>query len=159
MAGNITFTMIKPGAVSNEYIGPILTMINKSGFHIVAMKYILIHEEEARAFYSMHEGKPFFEDLVKFMTSAPILAMILMKDNAVAEYRKLIGATNPADAEDGTIRKMFAESIEKNAVHGSDSDKNAEIESNFFFSRLERYQSFYEEWDKKKELERIKAEA
>ncbi|GAB4288272.1 MAG: nucleoside-diphosphate kinase [Marinilabiliales bacterium] len=139
MAGNITFTMIKPGAVLNEYIGPILNMINQNGFHFVAIKYLWLTKKEAKEFYSVHKDKPFFEELVEFITSGPVLAAILQKDNAVADYRKLIGSTDPSKAEEGTIRKMFAESIQKNAVHGSDSDENAVKESNFFFAGYERF--------------------
>lgn len=139
MAGKITFTMIKPGAVLNEYIGPILKRINDEGFHIAGLKYVWLTKKEARTFYSIHKERPFYESLVKFMTSGPVVAAILEKENAVEDYRKLIGATNPSEAEDGTIRKLFAESIEKNAVHGSDSDENAVWESDFFFSKFERF--------------------
>ncbi len=137
--GHITFTMIKPGAVSNEYIGPILAMINEAGFHVAAMKYIRLDREEAAAFYSIHSDKPFYHELVGFMSSGPIVAAILQKENAVEDYRKLIGNTDPTKAEIGTIRKLFAQSIQMNAVHGSDSDKNAELESDFFFSKFERF--------------------
>lgn len=139
MAGNQTFTIIKPGAVNHEYIGPILHKINEAGFRIVAMKMVKLSLKQAEAFYSVHKCKPFFRDLVKFMTSGPIVVAILEKPNAVEEYRKLIGATDPTKAEEGTIRKMFAESMTKNAVHGSDSDENAKIEMDFFFARFERY--------------------
>lgn len=139
MKGRITFTMIKPGAVSNEFIGPILAIINKTGFHISALKYLSLSRKQAETFYAVHRSKPFFNELVEFITSGPIVAAILEKDNAVADYRKLMGATNPDKAEEGTIRKLFAESILRNAVHGSDSDENAMIESDFFFSRGERF--------------------
>jgi nucleoside-diphosphate kinase len=114
-------------------------MITKGGFWIAAMKYIKLSTQQAEEFYSVHKERPFYGDLVKFMTSGPIVVAVLEKDNAVEDYRKLIGATDPAKAEEGTIRKLFAQSIEKNAVHGSDSDKNARIEADFFFSRSERF--------------------
>ena len=139
MRSDITFTMIKPGAVRSEYIGAILKMINENGFHIVAMNQLQLSKTEAESFYAVHKERPFFNDLVKYMSSGPIVAAILQKDNAVEEYRKLIGATNPADAAEGTIRKLYAESIESNAVHGSDSDENAAIESDFFFSNFDRF--------------------
>ncbi len=138
MATNRTFTMIKPDAVENNYIGGILGMITDAGFRIVAMKYIKLSKDAAGNFYEIHKERPFYGELVEFMSSGPIVAAILEKDNAVADFRKLIGATNPADAEEGTIRKKFAKSIAANAVHGSDSDENAQIEGNFFFSMLER---------------------
>ena len=136
---NITFTMIKPDAVEKNYIGPILDKINNAGFRIKAMKYMRLTEAEAKAFYAVHKERPFYNDLVEYMTSGPIVAEMLEKDNAVEDYRKLIGATNPQEAEEGTIRKLYAESIAANAVHGSDSDENAIIENNFFFSQLERH--------------------
>lgn len=139
MQGNITFTMIKPGAVRSEHIGPILAKINEAGFRIVAMKMIKLTNRQAEIFYSVHRQKIFFNDLVTFMSSGPIVASILEKENAVEDFRKLIGSTNPEKAEEGTIRKMFAESVQRNAVHGSDSDKNAQIESDFFFSKSERF--------------------
>mgnify|MGYP005838493321 CR=1 FL=1 len=139
MTGNITFTMIKPEAVQNEHIGEILAMINRSGFHIVALKMMRLSRENAANFYAVHKEKPFYEELVEFMTSGPIVAAILQKENAVEDYRKLIGATDPSKAEDGTIRKLFAESIQKNAVHGSDSDENAQFEAAFFFPEIERF--------------------
>jgi nucleoside-diphosphate kinase len=139
MSGNQTFTMIKPVAVKNNYIGPILHMINEAGFRIKAMKFTHLTKEQAKIFYSIHEGKSFFEDLTSFMSSGPIIAAILEKDNAVSDFRQLIGATDPAKAEQGTIRKLYAESMSHNAVHGSDSDENAIIESDFFFSKMERY--------------------
>jgi len=139
MSGNQTFTMIKPVAVKNNYIGPILHMINEAGFRIKAMKFTHLTKEQAKIFYSIHEGKSFFEDLTSFMSSGPIIAAILEKDNAVSDFRQLIGATDPAKAEQGTIRKLYAESMSHNAVHGSDCDENAIIESDFFFSKMERY--------------------
>lgn len=142
MAGTKTFTIIKPGAVRHEYIGPILAKINSNGFHISALKFIWLTRNHAARFYSIHREKPFFSSLIEFMTSGPVVIGILEKENAVAEYRRLMGATDPARAEEGTIRKMFAESIERNAVHGSDSDENAESESNFFFSKIERFSIF-----------------
>lgn len=139
MAGRITFTMIKPQAVLNGHIGDIMAMINKAGFKFQAIKFTRLSRKRAKEFYAVHKDRPFFHDLVKFMCSGPVIAAILEKDNSVEDYRKLIGATNPADAADGTIRKLFAVSLEKNAVHGSDSDENAIIEANFFFSSMERY--------------------
>lgn len=139
MAGNKTFTMIKPDAVEANNIGPILAMMNKAGFKILAMKYMRLTKEQAGMFYEVHKERPFYGELTEYMSSGPIVAAVLTKDNAVADYRKLIGATDPTKAEDGTIRKLFAKSIAANAVHGSDSDENAEIESNFFFSALERF--------------------
>jgi nucleoside-diphosphate kinase len=139
MAGNVTFTMIKPDGVEANNIGPILAMINKAGFKILAMKYMRLTKEQAGNFYSVHKERPFYGELTEYMSGGPIVAAILTKDNAVADYRKLIGATDPSKADEGTIRKLFAKSIAANAVHGSDSDENAEIESNFFFSHLERF--------------------
>lgn len=139
MAGNTTFTMIKPGAVGKNLTGPILKMINEAGFRIIAMKLIKMNEAQARAFYAVHSERPFYGSLTAYMSSGPIVAAVLEKDNAVEDYRKLIGATDPADAEEGTIRKLYADSIESNAVHGSDSDENAVIEGNFFFSAAERF--------------------
>jgi nucleoside-diphosphate kinase len=141
MTGNQTFTMIKPIAVKNNYIGPILKMINEAGFRIKAMKYTRLTKQQAEAFYAVHAGKYFFEGLTDFMSSGPIVAAILEKENAVADFRKLIGATDPAKAEEGTIRKLYAESMSHNAVHGSDSDENAIIEADFFFSKMERFES------------------
>lgn len=131
--------MIKPDAVEANNIGPILAMINKAGFKIEAMKYMRLTREQAGAFYAVHRERPFYGELTDYMSSGPIIAAVLTKDNAVADYRKLIGATDPSKAEEGTIRKMFAKSIAANAVHGSDSDENANIESDFFFSHLERF--------------------
>ncbi|MFD0794806.1 nucleoside-diphosphate kinase [Mucilaginibacter litoreus] len=139
MATNRTFTMIKPDAVANGHIGAILDQITKAGFKIIALKYTSLSTQKAGEFYAVHSERGFFNDLVGFMTSGPIVAAILEKDNAVADFRKLIGATDPAKAEEGTIRQRFAKSIEANAVHGSDSDENAEIEGNFFFSAFERF--------------------
>jgi len=139
MANNKTFTMIKPDAVGNGHIGAILNDINAAGFRIVAMKYTHLTKETAGAFYAVHKERPFYNDLVEFMTSGPIVAAILEKENAVEDFRKLIGATDPSKAEPGTIRNKYAKSIDANAVHGSDSDENAEIEGNFFFSQLERF--------------------
>jgi len=131
--------MIKPDAVSKNYIGGILKMINEAGFRIKAMKYTKLSAETAGKFYEVHKERPFYGELVEYMSSGPIVAAILEKDNAVADYRTLIGATNPAQAAEGTIRKIYAESIAANAVHGSDSDENANIEGNFFFSETERF--------------------
>src|SRR6187431_381094 len=136
---NRTFTMIKPDAVGNNHIGPILAKINEAGFRIKAMKYTYLTPERAGEFYAVHKARPFYNDLVKYMSSGPIVAAILEKDNAVEDFRKLIGATDPAKAEKGTIRNLFAKSIEANAIHGSDSDENAAIEGNFFFSNLDRF--------------------
>lgn len=139
MAGNLTFTMIKPTAFKNNYAGPILKMVNEAGFRIKAMKLTRLSAEQAGAFYAVHQGKPFYESLVDFMSSGPIIAAILEKENAVEDFRTLIGATNPENAADGTIRKLFATSLQQNAVHGSDSDENAAIEADFFFSKVERF--------------------
>ncbi len=139
MAGKITLTMIKPLAVEKGYIGDILAIIIKNGFRIGAMKYMKLSKDQAKAFYKIHENKPFYSNLVEFMSSGPIVAAILEKENAIDEYRKLIGATNPEKSELNTIRNLYGTSLEKNAVHGSDSDDNAKIESDFFFSELERY--------------------
>jgi len=139
MTGKITFTMIKPDAVEANNAGPILAMINKAGFRIVAMKYMKLSKDQAGEFYAVHKERPFYGELTEYMSSGPIVAAVLEKENAVSDYRKLIGATDPSKAEEGTIRRMFAKSIAANAVHGSDSDENAEIESSFFFSRLERF--------------------
>ncbi len=136
---NRTFTMIKPDAVKAGNIGNILQMINAAGFRIVAMKYLHISTKQAEQFYEVHAARPFYGELTEFMSSGPIVAAILEKDNAVADFRKLIGATNPAQAEEGTIRKKYAASVGENAVHGSDSDENAKIEGSFFFSGLEQH--------------------
>lgn len=139
MATNRTFTMLKPDAVEKGHIGAILEKISASGFRIVAMKLTQMTTANAQAFYALHSERPFFGDLVTYMTRGPIVAAILEKDNAVSDFRTLIGATNPADAAQGTIRKMFADSISENAVHGSDSDDNAAIESAFHFSGREMF--------------------
>ena len=139
MESNKTFTMIKPDAVANGHIGAILDKIIDNGFKIVAMKYTALSAEKAGEFYSIHQGRPFYNDLVKFMSSGPIVAAILEKDNAIEDYRKLIGATDPTKAEPGTIRNLYSKSIDANAVHGSDSDENAKIEGDFFFSAFERF--------------------
>ncbi|MEQ8364998.1 MAG: nucleoside-diphosphate kinase [Cyclobacteriaceae bacterium] len=139
MAEKTTFTMIKPDAYAAGNSGAIIKMIEEAGFTIGAMKLTRLSEEKAGGFYEVHKERPFYGDLVKYMSSGPIIAIVLHKENAVADFRTLIGATNPADAADGTIRKLFATSIEANAVHGSDSDENANIEASFFFSSLERY--------------------
>lgn len=139
MATNRTFTMIKPDAVANGHIGAILNDIIAGGFKIIAMKYIQLSKETAGAFYAVHKERPFYGELVEFMTSGPIVAAILEKDNAVEDFRTLIGATNPADAAEGTISNKYAKSIDANAIHGSDSDENAAIEGNFFFSQFERF--------------------
>ena len=136
---NRTFTMVKPDAVKAGNIGNILQMINGAGFRIVALKYLQISKQQAETFYEVHAARPFYGELTEFMSSGPIVAAILEKDNAVADFRKLIGATNPAQAEEGTIRKKYAASVGENAVHGSDSDENAKIEGDFFFSGLERF--------------------
>ena len=139
MKTNRTFTMIKPDAVANGHIGAILDHITKAGFKIVALKYTALTPEKAGEFYAVHQERGFFKDLVSFMSSGPIVAAILEKDNAIADFRTLIGATDPTKANKGTIRNLFAQSIEANAVHGSDSDENADIEGNFFFSAFERF--------------------
>lgn len=136
---NRTFTMIKPDAVKANNIGGILDKITGAGFKIIAMKYTQLSKDQAGKFYEVHKERPFYGELVDFMSSGPIVAAILEKDNAVADFRTLIGATNPAEAAEGTIRKMYAKSIGENAVHGSDSDENAKIEGDFFFSMLERF--------------------
>ena len=138
MAGNRTFTMIKPDAFAAGNSGAILKMIEEAGFKIVAMKATQLTPELAGKFYAVHKERPFYGDLCKYMSSGPIIAAILEKENAVEDFRKLIGATDPSKAEEGTIRKIFAKSIEANAVHGSDSDENAAIEGNFYFNQAER---------------------
>ena len=139
MATNRTFTMIKPDGVENGHIGAILEKINAAGFRVVALKLTQMTKADAEAFYSVHNERPFFGELVEFMTRGAIVAAILEKDNAVEDFRALIGATNPADAAEGTIRKLYATSIGENAVHGSDSDENAQIEANFHFSGREQF--------------------
>jgi len=137
MATNRTFTMIKPDAVESGNIGNVLQMITDAGFAIKAMKYTQLTEEQAKKFYEVHKERPFYQELVDYMISGPIVAAILEKDNAVADFRSLIRATDPSEAEEGTIRKKYAESKAKNAVHGSDSDENAKIEGDFHFSSEE----------------------
>lgn len=137
MSGKITFTMIKPDAVADGHIGAILGKIAEAGFKIKALKLTRLAVADAQKFYEVHAERPFFGELVDFMTSGPIVAAVLEKDNAVEDFRTIIGATNPADAAEGTIRKMFAKSIGENAVHGSDSDENALIEANFHFAGRE----------------------
>ena len=139
MVTNRTFTMIKPDGVENGHIGAILEKISASGFRIVALKMTQMTTADAEAFYAVHNERPFFGELVEFMTRGPIVAAILEKDNAVEDFRTLIGATNPADAAEGTIRKLYATSMGENAVHGSDSDENAAIESAFHFSGREQF--------------------
>jgi nucleoside-diphosphate kinase len=139
MAGNFTFTIIKPQAVSKGYIGPILNKITEGGFRISALRMLQLNRKEAETFYGVHKGRPFYDDLVEFMISGPIVVAVLQKENAVEEYRKLIGSTDPEKAEEGTIRKMYAESMQANAVHGSDSDENAELEATFFFPSAQRF--------------------
>jgi len=139
MATNRTFTMLKPDAVENGHIGAILEKINASGFRIVAMKLTQMTTSDAQAFYAIHKERPFYGELVEYMTRGPIVAAILEKDNAVEDFRTLIGATNPADAAEGTIRKLYAASIGENAVHGSDSDENAAREGAFHFSGREQF--------------------
>ncbi len=139
MYSDFTFSIIKPNAVRTGKTGPILAMINEGGFDIAAMRMVKLTLPQAKSFYSVHKGKPFFEGLVEFMTSGPVVVMILRHDNAVEQFRKLIGNTDPAKAEPGTIRKAFAVSVQMNAVHGSDSVENAVIEANFFFSGIERF--------------------
>jgi nucleoside-diphosphate kinase len=139
MYGDFTFSIIKPNAVRTGKTGPILAMINEGGFEIAGMRMVRLTVPQAESFYSVHRGKPFFEGLIEFMTSGPVVVMILKHENAVEEFRKLIGATDPSKAEPGTIRKTFAVSVQMNAVHGSDSKENALIEANFFFSGIERF--------------------
>jgi len=139
MATNRTFTMIKPDGVENGHIGGILNMITEAGFRIVAMKLTQLTVADAKAFYAVHSERPFYGELVDYMSSGPIVAAILEKENAVADFRTLIGATNPANADEGTIRKKYAASIGENAVHGSDSDENAAIESAFHFAGREQF--------------------
>ncbi|MBC8298442.1 MAG: nucleoside-diphosphate kinase [Pelagibacteraceae bacterium] len=134
---NRTFTMIKPDAVENGHIGAILKKINSAGFRIIAMKYTKLSLEKAQKFYEIHKEKPFFDELVRFMSRSPIVVAILEKDNAVEDFRELIGSTNPAEAKKGTIRNLYATSMGENAVHGSDSDKNAVIEGSFHFDPSE----------------------
>jgi nucleoside-diphosphate kinase len=139
MAGNRTFTMLKPDAVSAGNTGAITKMIEEAGFKIIAIKKTQLSKERAGEFYAVHKERSFYKELVDYMSTGPIVPMILEKNNAVEDFRKLIGATDPKKAEAGTIRNLFAKSIEANAIHGSDSDENAAIEGNFFFSNLERF--------------------
>ena len=136
---NRTFTMVKPEAVQQGNTGSILKMIEENGFRIVALKKVQLSSERAGVFYQVHKERPFYGELVDYMSSAPIVAAVLEKENAVSDFRELIGATDPTEASDGTIRKLFAESKSKNAVHGSDSDENAQIESDFYFSAEELF--------------------
>lgn len=139
MSGTITFTMIKPDAVANGHTGKIIDHVIQKGFKIVAMKYTRLSAEKAGEFYAIHRERSFFGELVGFMTSGPIVAIVLEKENAVADFRTVIGATDPTKAEAGTIRNLYAKSIDANAVHGSDSDENAAIEASFFFNGFERF--------------------
>ena len=139
MSTNRTFTMIKPDAVANGHMGAIINDITEAGFKIIALKYTKLTADIAGKFYEVHAERPFYNDLVSFMSSGPIVAAILEKDNAIEDFRKLIGATNPTEAAEGTIRKKYAKSIDANAVHGSDSDDNAKIEGDFFFKEDERF--------------------
>ena len=139
MATNRTFTMIKPDAVAEGHSGAILKMIEEAGFRIVSLKLVKLTKERAGQFYAVHAERPFYDSLCDYMSSGHIIAAILEKENAIADFRTLIGATNPADADEGTIRKMYAKSMQSNAVHGSDSDENAEIEGNFYFSEMDKF--------------------
>ncbi len=139
MSGKVTFTMIKPDAVADGHSGAIIKMIEEAGFRIVAMRMLKLSDERAGQFYEVHRERPFYKSLCSYMSSGHIIAMILQKSNAVSDFRKLIGATNPADAAEGTIRKLFAKSLESNAVHGADSDENAIREGNFFFSEMDKF--------------------
>jgi nucleoside-diphosphate kinase len=139
MYHDFTFSIIKPNAVRTGKTGPILAMINEGGFEIAAMRMVKLTLSQAESFYSIHKGKPFFDSLIEFMTSGPVVVMILKHENAVDQFRKLIGATDPAKAEPGTIRRTFAVSVQMNAVHGSDSVENAIKEADFFFSGIERF--------------------
>ena len=139
MSGNITFTMIKPDAVENGHIGAILEKINQAGFKIVAMKMTQLSKRDAELFYAIHKERPFFGELVAFMTRGPIVAAVLQKANAVEDFRSFIGATNPTEAAPGTIRNLYATSIGENAIHGSDSDENAQIEAAFHFAGREMF--------------------
>lgn len=139
MASNRTFTMIKPDAVSAGNTGAITKMIEEAGFRIIGMKKVHLSKELAGKFYAIHKERPFYQELCNYMSSGPIVPMILEKENAVEDFRKLIGATDPKKAAPGTVRALFAKSIDANAIHGSDSDANAEIEGNFFFSQFEKF--------------------
>jgi len=138
MTGRITLTIIKPTAFRNNHAGAILKMINEAGFQLRALKLLQLTPGQAGLFYSVHKGKPFYESLVKFMSSGPVIAALLEKNNAVEDFRALIGATDPKKAEKGTVRYLYGTDLQQNAVHGSDSDENAVIESDFFFSKVER---------------------
>jgi nucleoside-diphosphate kinase len=140
MNGKITFTIVKPSAITMNYLGPILTKITDNEFKVIALKMLQLSRDQAKAFYAIHQGKPFFDGLIEFITSGSVIVAILQKTNAVDDYRKLIGSTNPEKADDGTIRKIYGIDMQRNAVHGSDSDENALIESRFFFSDLEIFQ-------------------
>jgi nucleoside-diphosphate kinase len=139
MAGNITLTIIKPSAFRSNYTGRILGYIENAGFRISAIRSLKMSADDAKEFYKVHAGKPFYEELVRFMSSGPVIAAVLEKDNAVEEFRKLIGSTDPAQAAEGTIRKLYGKSISDNAVHGSDSDENAAVEAGFFFKTDQRF--------------------
>ncbi len=141
MPGQFTLTIIKPDAVAAGHTGAILDRIIKAGFQLVALKMVWLTSAQARLFYAVHRDKPFFESLTTFMSSGPIIAAVLQRENAVESFRELIGATDPAQAADGTLRRLFATSVERNAVHGSDSDENADRECAFFFSQTERFNS------------------
>ncbi len=139
---NKTLAILKPDCVRKDLIGQVITKINEAGFKIKAMKMVRLTDESAGGFYEIHKERPFFNDLLAYMTSGPVVPIALEKENAVEDFRKLIGATNPENAEEGTIRKMYAESIEQNIVHGSDSDENAAIEISHFFSRKELLENY-----------------
>lgn len=139
ITGDITFTMIKPDALAAGYSGPIVDRIEKAGFRILTMKLTRLTREQAGQFYAVHKDKTFYNDLCEYMSSGKIIAMVLQKNNAIDEFRKLIGATNPSAAAEGTLRKLYGKSIQSNAIHGSDSDENALIEAGFFFSKLEYF--------------------
>jgi len=139
MSKSITFSMIKPDGVENGHIGSILEKISKAGFKIVALKLTHLTKNDAESFYSIHNERPFYTDLISFITRGPIVAMVLEKENAVDDFRTLIGSTNPLDAAEGTIRKLFAKSVGENAIHGSDSNENSIIESSFHFSNREMF--------------------
>ena len=139
MQNNKTFTMIKPDAMKNGHAGAILKHIELNGFKITALKMTKMSQDLAESFYAIHKERPFFPDLIKYITSGPIIAAILEKDNAVEEFREMIGSTNPAEAKEGTIRKLYAKSIDANAIHGSDSNENAAIEGTFHFKEDEKY--------------------
>ena len=139
MATNRTFTMVKPDAVADGYSGAILKMIEEAGFRIVALKMVKLTKERAGQFYEVHKERPFYGSLCEYMSSGHIVAAILEKENAVADFRKLIGATNPEEAAEGTVRKLYARSMQSNAVHGSDSDENAQLEGSFYFAEIEKF--------------------